>query len=792
MSYTLDDIDPRTPVLVGGGQSTERLDAPDYQALSPVGLATAAAQRALADTGADPAAVAAAIDTVAGIRQFETSVPQAVAPLGRADNYPRAVATRVGADPGRAILEVSGGQAPQHMISELGASIAAGETEVALVFGSEAISTVRHLAKAEDKPDWSETVGGSLDDRGYGLQGVSSPHLGAHGLADGPGQYAILENARRARLKQTRDEYAAEMGALFAPFTKVAATNPFASAPVERSATELITPTEANRIICEPYPRYIVARDQVNQGAAVVLMSVAAARRLGVPQDRWVFLHGHADLREPPILRRADLSRSQAAVLASEAALAMAGLRMSDVDTIDLYSCFPIPVFNIAEAFDIAPDDPRGMTLSGGLPFFGGAGNNYSMHAVIETVDRARANPGSVGFVGANGGVLTKYSVGIYSTAPAPWRADRSQQLQAELDARPTVEIDKHPAGPATIETYTVRHSRDGKRTGIVIGRLDADNHRFVAAVAPGADDLLDLLSAGDPFNAPIYVRALPEGNRVASSKAQLDDLVPVRKPGFRDDYEHVLVRRDGHLLEVTINRPDALNALHPPANAELDEIFDAYFADPELWVAILAGAGDRAFSAGNDLVWSASGKPLTVPINGFAGLTSRRELPKPVIAAVNGYAMGGGCEIALACHLIVADENAKFALSEVRVGLVAGAGGLIRLPRTVPPNVAREMILTGRRLAAHEAQEWGLVNRVVDAGTALPGARELAAEILAGSPTSVRISLQIMRETQGIADTIEAVNYPTDAIDDLLVTEDAKEGPVAFAQRRAPNWRNR
>jgi acetyl-CoA C-acetyltransferase len=127
-----------------------------------------------------------------------------------------------------------------------------------------------------------------------------------------------------------------------------------------------------------------------------------------------------------------------------------------------------------------------------------------------------------------------------------------------------------------------------------------------------------------------------------------------------------------------------------------------------------------------------------------------------------------------------------------VRVGLVAGAGGLIRLPRTVPPNVAREMILTGRRLSAREAHAWGLVNRVVDAGAALAGARELAAEILAGSPTSVRISLQIMRETQGIPDPVEAVNYPTDAIDDLLVTEDAQEGPIAFAHKRAPNWRNR
>ena len=155
----------------------------------------------------------------------------------------------------------------------------------------------------------------------------------------------------------------------------------------------------------------------------------------------------------------------------------------------------------------------------------------------------------------------------------------------------------------------------------------------------------------------------------------------------------------------------------HTARDDELDEIFDAYFADPDLWVAILTGAGTTAFSAGNDLIWTGQGKPMWVPKNGFAGLTSRQHLPKPVIAAVNGYAMGGGCEIAVACHLIVADTTATFALSEVRVGLIAGAGGLVRLPRlprAIPSKLATEMILTGRRLTAEEALHHGLVNRVV------------------------------------------------------------------------------
>jgi acetyl-CoA C-acetyltransferase len=227
-------------------------------------------------------------------------------------------------------------------------------------------------------------------------------------------------------------------------------------------------------------------------------------------------------------------------------------------------------------------------------------------------------------------------------------------------------------------------------------------------------------------------------------------------------------------------------------ANDELEHVFDAYFADDELWVAVLTGAGDKAFCSGNDLLYSASGKPMWVPKTGFAGLTSRRAMPKPVIAAVNGYAMGGGLEIALACHLVVADATARFALSEVKVGLIAGAGGLVRLPRSVPPKVATEMILTGRRLSAAEALGYGLVNRVTEAGQALDGARALAAEILDGSPTSVRVSLRVMEETRGIPDVIDAVTHPSAATDDLMASEDMIEGLTAFAQKRPPRWRGR
>ncbi len=276
----MNQLDPRTPVVVGVGQASERLGVKAYRKRSPVDLAADAAREALADTGADPAEVAVAIDTVVGVRQFENSVPGARAPLGRSDNYPRSVAGRIAASPARAVLETSGGQAPQHLVNEFAAVIAGGGSQVTLLFGSEAISTIEQFARRDPKPDFTEHAEGSLEDRGYGLAGMMSGHLAAHGLTGAPSQYALIDNARRARLKQTRQEYAAAMGALFAPFTKVAAANPHAAAPVERSAAELVTPTETNRPIADPYTRYIVAREKVNQGAAVLLTSVAARQQL--------------------------------------------------------------------------------------------------------------------------------------------------------------------------------------------------------------------------------------------------------------------------------------------------------------------------------------------------------------------------------------------------------------------------------------------------------------------------------------------------------------------------------
>jgi enoyl-CoA hydratase/carnithine racemase len=255
---------------------------------------------------------------------------------------------------------------------------------------------------------------------------------------------------------------------------------------------------------------------------------------------------------------------------------------------------------------------------------------------------------------------------------------------------------------------------------------------------------------------------------------------------------EFCTAERDGHVLVVTINRPEVMNSLHPPANYELAKVFDDFAADPELWVAIITGAGDKAFSAGNDLKFQASGNAVTVPESGFAGLTSRFDCPKPVIAAVNGLAMGGGFEIALACDLIIASENAIFALPEPLVGLVALAGGLHRLPRQIGLKQAMGMILTGRRVSAKEGKELGFVNEVVAPGEALAAAKKWAALMEKCSPVSLRTSKEVVMQGLEKGGLETAMNAKYDAVGRLFKSEDLIEGPRAFAEKRAPNWKGR
>jgi len=261
--------------------------------------------------------------------------------------------------------------------------------------------------------------------------------------------------------------------------------------------------------------------------------------------------------------------------------------------------------------------------------------------------------------------------------------------------------------------------------------------------------------------------------------------------------WETLALDRRGPVLHLTFARPERRNALHPATSLELQRAFDSFEEDPEQWVGILTGSGDKAFSAGNDLRYQAEHgadavrSEMKAVRHGLGGLHRRTDMVKPLIAAVNGFALGGGFEIALACDIIVAAEHAVFGLPEPRVGLMAGAGGVHRLPRRIPYHLAMGMMLTGRHVPAPEALSYGLVNEIVPLEDLMPCARRWAAQILECAPLSVRASKQAAN--RGLALSLDQALYASyPAMQELYSSEDLVEGPRAFAEKRPPRWKGR
>jgi len=257
--------------------------------------------------------------------------------------------------------------------------------------------------------------------------------------------------------------------------------------------------------------------------------------------------------------------------------------------------------------------------------------------------------------------------------------------------------------------------------------------------------------------------------------------------------YEYITTEKQGHILIVTMNRPEVYNAVNADMHQEMSDCWDAFAADQDLWVAVLTGAGEKAFSAGNDLKATASGgSKKTLAPTGFAGLSSRFDLEKPIIAAVNGFAMGGGFETALSCDIILASEHAKFALPEVKVGFFASASGVQRLSRYIGRLAAQELMLTGRTIDAAEALKLGCCNEVLAADKLMPRAMELAEQLCSVSPSSVKATKRILN-SMNVSDGLpESLEYSRVVQGDLAQTEDFKEGVQAFVEKRKPNWVNK
>lgn len=775
------------PIIIGVGEVVEHLAADLMKSSSVQSLAAQAALEALKDAG-EIKELADNLDVVVAVRTLVDSSPMWPMPFGKSNNMPRSIAQRIGANPATAVYSKVGGDSPQRLVNHWAEKLVDGDASMVLLAGAEAMATTKAAIKQELSLDWSEEVDGDLMDEGLGLEGLMTFHGVQHQLAPAPVGYALCENSRRAKLGCTVKQYQEKIGKTLAPFSRIASDNPYSMFSNEYSQDQISHEGEDNSYVAYPYTRAMVAKDGVNQAAAVLMTTVGKAKELGIDQSKWVYLHGYADAREKPILERQNLGQSLALRKAYQRALSDARISGNDLEFIDVYSCFPIVILEAQEALDLP--DSTVLTQTGGLPFFGGPGNNYSMHGICAVVRNLRTQPDSYGLVGANGGYMDKHSVGVYSCRPGWCRSD-CVEVQAELDEQASVKLNESPVGKATIESYTVQYSRGKPLFAIVVGLLDKTGERFIANNFEQDQELMGRLVSQDMVGQSIEVVSIGKGNRVALSKSDLEAFLPPVSYELRNDYQFVKTDIRGHILEIIINRPDSFNALHPMANEELAHVFDCYEKDESLWVAILTGAGDKAFCTGNDLKYSASGKPVWLPKSGFGGITSRRR-KKVVIAAVNGFAMGGGMEIALACDIIIASENAQFGLPEVKVGLIAGAGGIQRLTRQIPLKKAMDMLITGKQISSSEALKLGFINQVVSEADVLKAAREYAEIVCENSPTSVRLTLELLAETSVHASVEDATEKMPKVIDKLFVSEDFVEGPRAFAEKRKPKWSGR
>jgi acetyl-CoA C-acetyltransferase len=481
------------PVLVGAGQFTSRL--PAAEAPTPLAMIIEAARRAAADTGVDASGLLARIDTIANTRLAIDSTDAGGGMFGRYRNLPADVAAAVGARIHTGYYCGAGGDTPQMLVNEMAERIAHGKSDIVLLAGSENLATLLGAIKVGARPDWNGHADGEPLLIGT-LKPGCNEHERQYGFFLPINTYPLFENALRAQAGRGIAEHQQFLGELFAPFSAVAARNAHSWFPTARSAAEISTVTPQNRMIGFPYTKYMNAVIQVDMSAAVLMMSAGTARKLGIERSRWVFLNGCAQASDHwHLSERRDYTSSPALRRCGEEALRMAGSRIEDMTFFDIYSCFPSAVQIACAELGIATGDARGLTLTGGLPYFGGPGNNYVMHSIAEMMNALRARPGAQGLLNANGWHVTKHAVGIYSTEPRHerWQRAEPERYQRELDALPKPAFSERANGAAVIETYTVAHGAAGPSQGIVIGRLE-DGTRFLANTPADVPMLQELM----------------------------------------------------------------------------------------------------------------------------------------------------------------------------------------------------------------------------------------------------------------------------------------------------------
>ena len=475
--------DQHIPVLVGVGQTTEH-PQPNNGA-SPLELMVRAATAAIDDAGLSKQKKH--ITTVAATG-LTVDADMVKTPFKKAySNLAHSVGVRLGLKDFATVYAATGGNTPQFLVNHYAGEILQGKEQTVLLTGGEALDTMFKRFSPFYKllfawNDWREKTSASyvsLGDDSAGntkTEGAYKMNLPAH-------VYPIFENALAKHYDRSPNDHRLAIGEMFSRFTSVAAANPYAWFQTERSAEELITEAPHNRMIAFPYTKYLNSIIKVNQAAAVILTSVANAKKMGVSSDRWVYVSGFADQNDHwYVSQRENYHSSPAIRTAGQRALAMAGVGIDDLAYFDIYSCFPSSVQIACDELGIQHNDSRGLTVTGGLPYFGGPGNNYTMHAIAEMVGRLRNDKGAQGLVNANGWYLTKHAIGIYSSAPPKTSLQNLELTKpAALDPQRAPEFTEFANGSARVETFTFLCDKKNQPTSsIIIGR-DSKDRRFIA-----------------------------------------------------------------------------------------------------------------------------------------------------------------------------------------------------------------------------------------------------------------------------------------------------------------------
>lgn len=489
------------------------------KASSPLEMMTQTAQAALEDAGfgahqkteIDYLVVVRGVgNPLRGLPQsYQQQIPESGAVqylTGQSQILPRALSQRLGLTPSQLFYTSVGGNTPQMLVNATAEKIARGEVGVALFSGAEALSTATRAIKTKTKLNWD--LSNPQQSPIYSEERAAFNALEEkHRLNLPVNIYPLFENALRGYYDLTLAQHRARIGQLFSQFSQVAAHHPGAWFPQVRSAEEISAITPQNRLINFPYTKLMNAMLRVNQSASLVMTSVSKAKALGISPDQWIYLHGCGDANDHwYVSERVNYYTSPAIATLGKRTLEMANCSIDEIDFFDFYSCFPSLVQITRDMLEVSEDDPRQLTVTGGLPYHGGPGNNYVMHAIATMMAILRNHPGKRGLITGNGWYVTKHSMGIYGNAPREpyrlWERTHPADDQKAIDAQPHPAVVAYPTGKGTVETYTVLFDRNNQpNLGIIIGRLE-DGSRFVANT-PHDLTLLENLVAEDPLSIP-------------------------------------------------------------------------------------------------------------------------------------------------------------------------------------------------------------------------------------------------------------------------------------------------